>query len=213
MIHNIFDHLDILFPAFTGMIGVIIPAYLLHIREIKKLKNEISQHTMRGNVLDKILDLALLNDLKASTERIFKETKADRFLILIAINGKVDFNTVSVIFERHKNFTTSAIARYRNLSIDTQYRKMLKIAEQQRSIIVETSNMEESLLKNIYELEGVTHSEIRHLKRQKLDNNNDCLIYSSIATHSKLKFTNKELASIQINIDNSIKPTIDKMLD
>ena len=207
------DLFSTLVPPFFVMVGVLVPAYLLHIREMGKLRTQINQHKLRGNVLDKILDLVLLNDIKTATDTIFKETKADRFLILIAINGKVDFNTVSVIFERHKNSTSSAIARYRNLQVDAEYRAMLKESERNNYLIVETSAMRECLLKDIYTLEGVNHSEIRHLARQPLDKDNDCLVYSSIATHKTPKFTRLELTTIQTQIDSVIKPTIQKMLN
>lgn len=198
--------------AFSTIIATLIPAYLLHFREVRKYKVEIKQHQLRGDVLDRILDITLLEDIKNSTKILFKETKIDRFLILIAVNGKTKFNTVSVIFEQHKNSTSSAIARYKNLSVDTEYKDLLTEVEKFGFIILSTDTMKEGLLKDIYEVEEVHHSEIRHLARQPLDSENDCLVFCSSATHLKAKFNKKDLLSIQTQIDSVIKPTIKKML-
>lgn len=198
--------------AFSGIIIALVPAYLIHVREVKKHKLEIKDHELRSGVLDRILDIVLLNDLKVSAHNIFKKTKADRFLILIAINGKVDFRTVSVIFEQHKNSTSSAIASYKNLRVDMDYVNMLKKAEKESIVILDVDKMEPSLLKEIYLAEGVKHSRVRHLLRKPLDNENHCLIYSSIATHEKLPFTEMEKIMIQTQMDSIIKPTIEKML-
>lgn len=209
------------------MVSVLVPAYLLHKRELAKVeqkleqkdmeledqKNETKGFELRGNVLDKILAIVLLNDLKTACTTIFKKTKADRFLILIAINGKVDFKTVSVIFEQHKNSTSSAIASYKSLRVDADYVQMLKQAEHDGVVQINVAQMKPCLLKEIYQMEGVKHSKVRHLLRKPLDEENHCLIYSSITTHSDEAFNVMEKVIIQTQMDGIIKPTILKMLE
>lgn len=217
--------------AFIGMIGIAVPAYLLHKREMAKIQLELEEklnkkeaeleeqktetkgYELRGNVLDKILDIVLLNDLKTACTTIFKKTKADRFLILIAINGKVDFKTVSVIFEQHKNSTSSAIASYKSLRVDHDYVQMLKDTERNGVTQLNVAEMKPCLLKEIYQMEGVKHSKVRHLLRKPLDEENHCLIYSSIATHTDEAFNVMEKVIIQTQMDSVIKPTILKMLE
>ena len=206
---------EILSTIITGTlsaIGILIPAYLLHKREVSKYKQEMNEHKLRGDVLDRILDLTLLTTIKDAVHDLFDITKADRFLILIAINGKVEFRTVSVIFEQHKKSTSSAIASYKSLRVDGDYVQMLKEAEKYDVVDIETNKLKESLLKTIYQEEGIIFSMIKHMTRVKLDNNNDCLIYCSIATHSEEIFTLAEKYKIQSHIDGTIKPSIEKML-
>ena len=206
------DFLGVLISSVSGAMAILIPAYLLHIREVRKYKCEINEHKLRGDVLDRILDLTLLTTIKNSVHDLFKITESDRFLILIAINGQVDFRTVSVIFEQHKQSTSSAIATYKSLKVDSYYVRMLKEAEKYDIVDIETDKLPPSLLKTIYEEEGIMFAIVRHINRVKLDNNNDCLIYASIATHEDKPFTVAERYKIQTHIDGTIKPAIEKML-
>ena len=148
-------------------------------------------------------------------DRIFQETKADRFLILIAKNGITDFRIVNVVFEQHKNkqFRINAIARYRNVQIDDEYKAMLKEAEFRGYVELDTSKMKPSLLRDFYALEGVTHSKIRHLARKPIDEGNDFLIFSSLATHEIDKFTELELAFIKTQYEGIIMPALQKVVD
>lgn len=194
---------------------------MLHYREMKKLTfekdkeieshiQEKEEHKIKSDVLDKLLDFTAFNKIKSSVDEIFKNTRADRFLILIAINGKTSFNVVSVIFEQHKRskYQINAIARYKTLGIDTPYKQLLKLAEIEGTVMVFTERMEESLLKDLYIMENIVESHIRHLMRIHTDTHNDILVFSSLATHDKRGFTTigKRKADLIYNAD--IKPTL-----
>lgn len=183
--------------------------------ELQKYKDERKQNEIKSNVIDKFLDFASFNAIKTAAEEIFKETKADRFLLLFAINGKTHFNHVSVFFEQHKKsaYSVSAIARYKSLTIDSEYGKMLKRAESEGIVHVKTEDMpEDSLLKLIYEDEGVYYSDVRHLIRVSADEENDVLVYSSLATHSNKPFTKKERMKSNIVYDSIIKDNLIEVL-
>lgn len=210
-----------IYIALIGAVPVLVTSILIHVREIRKKNNEIQkhiqekeEHRIKGDVLDKILDFSSFNKIKSAVDEIFLATKADRFLILIAINGKTDFNIVSVIFEQHKTtkYQVNAIARYRSLKIDDNYRQMLKDAEFHGMVKLSTSEMENSLLKDIYAIENVAYSDIRHLLRLPIDDNNDVLIYSSLATHNERPFTNIERTRANIIYDSSIKNILKEVL-
>lgn len=211
---------DILVSSITGL-GVLIPALLLHYREIKKkdikiekYKEEKVKQDIKLIALDKILDFCSFSQIKSAVDEMFEKTKADRFLILFAINGKTDFNTVSVVFEQHKNtkYSINAIGRYKTLPIDNMYRKMLKDAEMHGIVEVETEKMPDSLLKDIYDLEEVVWSDIRHLCRFHADESNDILVFSSLATHSQKGFTKLEKVEANLIYDSIIKPNIVSVL-
>ena len=208
--------------SIISIAGVLVPAFLLHKREVGKIQLEMRKHIsekkeykIKTDVLDKVLEFSSFNMIKDAVDEIFEMTKADRFLILIAVNGKVDFNIVSVIFEQHKSndYKVNAIARYRSLSIDEKYRLMLKNTEKNGTVCMVTSEMEDSLLKNIYEIEGVKFSSIRHILRSSVDDDNDILVYSSIATHVDRKFTKLEKTKIDIMYDSRIKPIIKAVIE
>jgi mannitol-specific phosphotransferase system IIBC component len=183
--------------------------------ENRKLKNENNDVKVKLQFLDRVLDLPFINDLSNAVDKIFEETKADRFLVLIAKNGKEDFNIVNVVFEQHKdkNYRINAIARYRNVHIDHPYKQMLKETEFRGVVELETATMPRCILKSFYENEGITHSKVRHLARKPIDNDNDFLVYSSLSTHDKDKFTPNELAMIKTQYEGTIMPALQKVID
>lgn len=205
------------FVSFMAMIGILIPSILLHIRainkkdnELKKYKKENDDYRIKADVLDQILEFRAFGKIKNGVDEIFKTTIADRFLLLIAVNGKTHFNVVSVVFEQHKRSINgiSAIARYKSLKIDDDYRDMLEHSESKGTLLLETTTMPKGLLKDIYEIEGVTHSQIRFIAREKIDKDNDVVIYSSLSTHVRKPFTKLEITKANIIYDSIITKTI-----
>lgn len=183
--------------------------------KIANLEREKKNSDLRLNLVDKILDISLLGKIQESVYEIFNETKADRFLILIAINGKVNFNIVSVIYEQHKDskFKGNAIGRYRNLEIDEEYKYMLKEAEIKSFIEIDVEKMDDCLLKRIYTMEGVKHSKIRHLLRLPIDDENDVLVFSSVSTHLNKKFNVYEKTIFLTNYNSVILPSIKHIIE
>ena len=163
---------------------------------------------------DKIMSFESINSIKSAVKELFVETSATRFLILIAVNGKADFNMVSVIFEQMKDGygNVNAIARYHNIDIDYEYRKMLKLAEREGCISYKTTDMKDSLLKDIYIMEGVKTSKIMHVTRQHVDKDNDLLVFASVATHTSESFTDLEDTTIKLLFDSKITPNINSVL-
>lgn len=214
--------------ALIGALAIIIPAYLLHKREEAKFKLEIriknaeikkhfqekEEHRIKAEVLNRILDFSAFNKIAAAVDELFKTTRADRFLILIAVNGKTDFNIVSVIFEQHKkaSYKINAIAKYRNLSIDEDYKAMLKRSEKYGLVELKTTDMKSSLLKDIYIMENIIHSDVRHLLRIQADQDNDILIYSSLSTHNSKGFTTLGKRKADLVYDSEIKTVLSDVL-
>lgn len=158
-------------------------------REAKKLKIELS-----------LLDLWFKSDfnelLHEKVAEIFDRTKANRFLLLFAINGKEDFNSATVVYERTRDTRSEgAMGRYIRLPIDNYYRNMLKQVERYRYVDIHTEDLpKESILYRIYSSpeEKVTHSRIKFIKRMTIDENNDLLLYASVGTHENESFTPEE---------------------
>lgn len=203
--------------AIITFFGTVFSSTLAYKEKVKnkKLSDEISEHKKRADLVDKILDLTLLEDIRQAVNVFFETTSAERFLILIAVNGKTDFNVVSVIFEQRKvsNSKINAIARYRNLKVDKYYKEMLKDVERHQAIDYQVSKMPEgSLLRAIYENEGVRHSRVRHLLREPIDDNNDVLIFSTVAKFEDEPFTLNEKAIFMTQFDAVIVPSLRKML-
>ena len=178
--------------------------------ESAKQKEAAKNQSIKINALDKLLDFTSFNIIRNSVDRILDNTKADRFMILIAVNGKTDFNVVSVIFEQHKTakWKVNAIIRYRDVHIDDKFRKLLKDVEYKGTLDIRVDEMENQLLKDFYIIEKLKHVKFQFLHREHVDENNDVIIYSTVSTHLSTPFTKIENAVIKTEYEGSIIHTI-----
>lgn len=181
-------------------------------QENKKLKQENHSSKIELSCLKVLFESTFYHLLSQKIHDLFDNTKADRFLILFAINGKDTFKHVTVCYEAYKDSRyAGAISRYVRLSIDDSYKTLLKGIESSKYISLTTSSMpKDSLLYNIYssESEKIKHSVVKFLGRKAVDADNDVLFYCSAATRQAKRFTNKELTNIRYNVD-SIRAHID----
>lgn len=208
--------------ALISVFGVISTAMIAYLRDIrvKKLQAELdnqteeleeltlksNERTLKLGALNRLLDFTSFNEIRDSVDRMFDNTKADRFMIIIAMNGTTDFRVISVIFEQHKNkkWKVNAIIRYRDVEIDDAFKKTLKDCEKYGSVNFDVKKMKPQLLKDFYVIEKVKHSKFRFLHRQKIDERNDVVIYSSIATHESEPFTHLEETILKTEYEGSI---------
>jgi len=225
--------LQIILPLTTFIIGIII-AYLNYKSQLKSykleketleldkkkftaeleiVKKESQERKLKLDFFSSVMHLTSANNIVNAVHDIFDKTKADRFLILVAINGKRNFNMVSVIFEQHKGEgnCVNAVGTYRDVKIDRAYKEMLSLSEAKEYILLNTEEMDDSLLKSFYQIEGVKHAQIRFLGRQKIDDDNDFVIFSSLATHKIKPFTKNENVIIKTIYESVIQYNIDKV--
>lgn len=200
------DIVAVLSVMITGLAAILTYKAQVKVAEINNsLKNDKNYHAPTL-----LLDLKFFNSLREIIDEIFSKTKIDRFLILIATNGKSDFKFATAIYEHHKlNSDTTSVklsiggtTRYVKFKFDRLYLEMLKEAEVKDKVSILTNEMVDSDLKNIYLSENVTESEIYFLKREAVDENNDVIFYCTLATHSEIGFTKIEKSLIKSYVDN-----------
>lgn len=224
-----------MFNSVLIFLGVLIPSILTYHIGLKKIRLQLvknkkeleeikarniqlsaakSEADIKLSFFNQIIDFTSINIISNAVNRMFSKTKADRFLIMIAVNGKSDFNIISVVFEQHKleNYRINAIARYHNITIDLQYKQLLKETETKEIISLATGKMPESLLKDFYINENVQYSLLRKLVRKPIDKDNDFLVYSSISTHENRDFTRLEKSFIKTQYEGTIIPNLLKVL-
>ncbi|WP_142783340.1 hypothetical protein [Changchengzhania lutea] len=179
--------------------------------ELKFLKTE--QHE-KLSFYDDIIKLVIVNSIQDCVERIFKTTSADRILILTARNGKSSFKSADAIIDFYKNGyeRLDAVRVYTNVELDPHYVKMLKDTEYYGFFDVETAKMASQILKHFYETEGVKHARMLPISRLPIDEDNDFLVYVSIAKHTDSEFTLAEKTIFNLNNNNGFKPNIQKLL-
>lgn len=182
-------------------------AYNFRIRNKElKLKNLHLQEEIQDKSLSLQMDLQMFNQIKEVVEEILLKTKADRFVILTATNGKFELRFATAIYEHHKKcdkvtLSIGATNKYIKFEFDSEYRKMLKEVELYGYMNLETSKMRNSDLKSIYESEEINFSNLYFLQRSAIDANNDRMFYCSAATHENNNFLQKENIIIKSSID------------
>lgn len=219
------------FPEIIKELGVILTALLIPLiglykwsvdRKDKAKQREIDELNLKNvtnktniNVLSKLLNLRIFAKFELFAKRIFKLFNADRFLILMAVNGKISPNKTTVIFSEEAFDVKNLIPpseRYVEVPIDDWYKKMLNRIEYIGVEVIKVSEMPNCILKDFYEDEGVVFSIVFFLKRYKLNEENDAILYSSIAMHKEEGWTNSTINIIISMTKNNILPYLDKII-
>lgn len=183
--------------AIIGAFSTIIATIFAYRQSVKLKQIELDSAKKDSIILDQqknfsalslLMDFELINSIKTRVDLIFEKTETDRFLIVIAVNGKMDFNLVSVIYEQHKKDIQphiSAVSNYNHIYIDSHYRRMVKEVERNGSYYFVTDKCYETCyLKNIYEQEKIISSLIKFVERVKMDDDNDMVVFCSIASRT-----------------------------
>jgi len=155
-------------------------------KESKRKDVQLRESSRNLAALSLLVDFELTSAVSYKIEQVFEQTSIDRFLLIIAVNGRSDFSTVSVVFEKFKNRDTAnridAIDAYSHVRIDHHYKELLKNVEALGLVKLVTDSMpEDSMLYSIYQNEGVKASHVYPVTRMKVDENNDMLLFCSYA--------------------------------
>lgn len=177
-----------------------------------KLKEGV--HIQKLNFYDDVLKLVFVNAIQDSVKELFKNTSADRFLILIARNGKTELRYADVILDFYKdpNHQIDAVRIYTNVELDDPYKEMLRLTEKHGFFDIETATMPDQILKHFYMVEDVKHGRTMPIARLPIDEDNDFLIYTSVAKHLDVKFTEMEKTYFELIHNNSFRPNVKKLL-
>lgn len=144
------------------------------------------------------LELKKFSLLRDAVEEMFSRTKADRFLILFAFNGKDHLRFASAIYEQNSegnaHLSIGAISKYVHFDIDDDYRAILKKAEVDGTVTFDVSKMKQGLLRDILESEGIRHVKVLHIRRFEdfAGDDKDLLVYCTVATHVDEPYTKAE---------------------
>ena len=178
--------------------------------EIIALKQEKTASGFNIGLLSNLMKLNLYGSLERVTKVIFKRTKATRVLVFVAINGKVEPKKVYALFgEKDDGFQIDE--EFKGVEIDQPYIDMLHHLEHKSDLLIDTMKMEKGMLKNIYFSEQITYSYLKFVKRYHLTEEDDAIVYMSIATDNENAFNKLELTEIDLKVSTKYKNIIDKI--
>jgi hypothetical protein len=165
------------------------------------------------DVFHRLSDFNAISTLQRAVDNIFKNTKATRFLVLMAANKKTYLNDVTALYEQHWDTgkSVNALAKYHHITIDQSYRDMLKEAELAGTYIVDVAEMDDCLLKDIYITEGIKHSIVTFLHREDVSNNTDVVLFTTFATHDAEPFSHIERTELKLIHETKILPLIKQL--
>ena len=193
--------------------GLLLKKIELLTHSIENDRENLLENSVKSNILDKLSEFAVFNEIKNSIYRIFDKTRADRFLLLFSLNGTRELKRVSVAFEIHKNPQTSnAIVRYRDVQIDNQYRELINRLEVEGTIDLSREQMTPQILKDFFTIEGMNTIKLTFVERRHLDKQNDIVIFGTIVAEEKEPWSELETAIINSEYEGTLKPIIREFL-
>lgn len=189
-------------------ISAIVVAIIVAYTSLKKRHTIVKQENkvlrIELSCVNILFNHEFLKALNKHVESIFQETRIDRFLILFAVNGKDTVKYATVCYEKNKSSNhLGAIYRYIRLEVDTHYQNLLKQVEAMGSVHLIVKEMPKCMLKTIYQSreEEIKFSTVKFIKRIEVDDLNDIIVYSSMATAHNEDLTDEEHLILKYNFD------------
>lgn len=186
-----------------------------HQQELDKLNLMNLTSKVNLNILYNLQKLRIYGRLLDFSKELFKLFSADRFLVLLAVNGKTDPNIVSAVFgEESEEYKTKIDIeeRYIQVPIDAQYKEMLRVIQRVGYVILVVDEMPECKLKEFYQGEKVKYSLVFFLKRYHLNENDDAVLFCSLAVHKLISWSVSEIQTILSLVKSRAIPLLDKIV-
>lgn len=148
-----------------------------------------------------------INDLNDVIFEMFSNTTADRFLLLMSDINNNKHNWVTAIYEQHKtddnekiSLSFGATNRYVKLKIDQEYKSMIEEAKLRGVKRYTTTTMPNSILKDVYVYERVTHSNIYYLYEFNTEDG-PMSLFCSFAKHDDNPFSPSDEIIFKVGVD------------
>jgi hypothetical protein len=163
--------------------------------------------------LKELFDITLFRKLETSYKELFEKTKIDRFTVMFMMNGKVNFNYMSVLYDIHKsNPNVGDVPLYIKLKIDDQYRKMISNLTPTEAYWSDSaSNI--GKMSDYLELEKINSIGWFKVKRIALDDYNDLLAYLSLSSEDKEPLTRIERRRIELFVFSTLLPLLREIIE
>jgi len=174
-------------------------------KELRKIQNE--EHSLKIDVLGGLMRITLGVKILHIVRNIFEQTTTDRVMFFLAKNGKTDFKKINLILPYYKDErdTENEEMNYNELKIDSQYKSYFNEMERAGHIVLDVSKMPNQILKTIYNQKKIKHSLLVFIKREKMNQEDDLIIYCSFSKFNETPYTDFEVFVQKAAIDGSIK--------
>ena len=174
---------DSVIIAVISLIGVLFTAYMSFLSN-KKNKNQIDQMNNEMNLQRSALSLSdflskwpeVYNDIRS----IMDTTNIDRFMICRAWNGTLTPKWTTSVFQIRKG--DQEPISYVHFEIDNDYSERLRLLKS-GFLKFKVSEISDSIIKRIFQAEGVIESFWAHIENSKEANGSASHTYCSFSLH------------------------------
>ena len=150
---------------------------------------EVKPHATKGEY--DLLQIS--NQVELDFALLLKTTNADRILGLTSF-GDVDYFTINTWYAVNSfKSDVDQLKEYSGIRSDEVYRKLLQRVETEQRIVLETPNLE-GIIRNFYDMEGVTFSVWGRMVFINTHNKKE-MVYMSVSTHTT--FAENDLTKIK----------------
>jgi len=182
----------------------------------KKTENELLKSNIyqaKIHLIKELYDLQHFSIIERWIKEIFADTQADRFTVMFLMNGKVDFNYLTVLYDQDNKEETEigGISPYSRIPIGPEYRKTMKVLEIDGFLFKKGPDFGLGTVNEWMELEEIKSGCWAFVDRLALDQYNDVIVYISVT--SKTAVLNRhERNKLRLTLEGKIIPEIKKIL-
>jgi hypothetical protein len=163
--------------------------------------------------LKELFDIALFRKLEIVYEELFAKTKIDRITVMFMMNGKVNFNYMSVLFDKSKQHDeVGEVNLYIKLRIDDQYRKIITNLTPTEAFWSDKGD-NVGKIGDYLSLERINSIGWFKVKRIALDDYNDLLAYVSLSSENEKALTRPERRRIELYAFSTLIPLLREIIE
>ncbi len=167
--------------ATIALLGVLATAWFGYRSKMAEREAAGRELKFQAAALDFGAFLSEWDGCHADLSRLMEETAIDRFLILRAWNGNLQPRWTTSVFQMRQG--KQEPISYIHIDLDVDYVDRLKAAVQTGQMVMDVANSSASLIRDVYEAEGIRHAVWFHLETLDGGNNTAAITYCSFATH------------------------------
>lgn len=183
---------EVIAAALTSASAVVVASisYLSRRKSKRQLQRAESEMSFRRSAMNFTSFLKEWEETHHEIITLMEETSVDRFLILRAWNGVLEPRWTTAVMQIRQG--AQKPISYVHLELDQDYVGRLRDMTLRRTCYYVVSQLPDSMLRSVYEAEGVTASMWAYIDEKDGPNKSKALTYCSFATHDPAGLTLQE---------------------
>jgi len=208
---------------FLGGVTPFVIGYLtvkLKLKEKRLTQEKAENNFLKENIfttkigmLKELFDFALFQELDALYSQLWAENPIDRITIMFQMNGKVDFQYMTVVFDKsqiHEHVGQNST--YQRLKIDPKYYDLIASLPLSSGVWKKAPFTDVGSIETDLEVENIKNICWFKIRRIALDEYNDLLVYCSCSSERTSDINRLAKRRIEMFMISRIIPKINEIL-